>query len=371
MRLDEIGDVVMTTPFLRELRRNAPNAWITLIVKPELYNLVELCPHVNQVLTFSWQGQAVLEPLQRHWRALNLARQLTRKRRFDLAIIPRWDVDWYHSTFLVYASGARERVAYSEKVNAKKEAFNREFDKLLTRVLVDRSIRHEVQQNLNMIRALGGEVGCDEIELWLARDDERFADELLEKHGVVPGRVLIGIGPGAGAQKREWPVSLYAELGAWAREEFGATLLIIGGTDDQPKGYALQQVLARNCIDITGRTTLRQLGALLRRCTLYVGNDAGPMHLAAAAGIPVVGLFCHPKGGSAASANSPTRFRPWCARSVVVQPPAARPPCVDECVALEAHCILGIRLEDVKGAVFSLMSERHVGEGGVGGGLSV
>jgi len=56
VRLDEIGDVVMTTPFLRELRRRLPDAWITLVVKPAAYNLVELCPYVHEVRTYDWRG---------------------------------------------------------------------------------------------------------------------------------------------------------------------------------------------------------------------------------------------------------------------------------------------------------------------------
>ena len=77
VRLDEIGDVVMTTPFLRELRRNLPDAWITLVVKPQIYDLVELCPYVDEVLTYNWStnGNATQhrQQLRRHGRALRLA----------------------------------------------------------------------------------------------------------------------------------------------------------------------------------------------------------------------------------------------------------------------------------------------------------
>jgi heptosyltransferase-2 len=114
VRLDEIGDVVMTTPFLRELRRNLPDAWITLVVKPAVYNLVERCPYVNEVLVYDWNTKhRLLKPLQRHWRALQLAWKHLWKRRFDLAILPRWDVDSYHGSFVLYFSGAPWRVGYS------------------------------------------------------------------------------------------------------------------------------------------------------------------------------------------------------------------------------------------------------------------
>src|SRR5271157_5620018 len=100
VRLGEIGDTVLTTPFLRELRRNAPGGWITLVVKPEAFNLVELCPYVNEVVTFDWPVSGQAGTLKGHARALALAATRLWKRRFDLALLPRWDVDYYHATYL-------------------------------------------------------------------------------------------------------------------------------------------------------------------------------------------------------------------------------------------------------------------------------
>src|SRR3990172_7058464 len=84
VRLDEIGDVIMTTPFLRELRRLLPDAWITLVVKPAVHNLVERCPYVNEVLTYDWRGSRYVQPLQRRWRALALAYRHFWHRQFDV-----------------------------------------------------------------------------------------------------------------------------------------------------------------------------------------------------------------------------------------------------------------------------------------------
>ena len=96
VRTDEIDDVVMSTPFLRELRRLLPAAWITLLVKPAVYNLVERCPYVHEVLTFDWSGSRYLEPFQRRWRALVLAHRHLWPGQFDMAILPRWDADYYY-----------------------------------------------------------------------------------------------------------------------------------------------------------------------------------------------------------------------------------------------------------------------------------
>jgi heptosyltransferase-2 len=360
VRLDEIGDVVLTTPLLRELRRNMPCAWITLIVKPAAYNFVELCPHVNEVLTFNWQGHGLLEPFQRHWRALTVARRFLRKRHFELAILPRWDIDWYHGTFLAYFSGAMRRIGYSEKVATAKQKFNHGFDSLLTEVFPNNTLINEVQHNLDVVRVLGGEVREDHLDLWLSADDERFADNFLQLHETRSDDLLIALGPGAGSPKRRWPLESYSQIGNWLQNNCQTKIIIIGGPEDGYIGRELQSRLGPTAIDATGKATLRQSAALLKRCALYIGNDAGPMHIAAAARTPVVELSCHPKAGSDGSANSPRRFGPWGTKSVIVQPDDLRAPCVDECGATAPHCILGISVDHVKDVLTELMSCEEV-----------
>lgn len=358
VRLDEIGDVVLTTPFLRELRRNLPDAWITLVVKPAVYNLVELCPYVNEVLTYNWNTNRHLGPLQRHWRALKLAKQRLWRRRFNLAIVPRWDADYYHATFLAYFSGAPWRVGYSENVNDRKQRLNGGFDRLLTRVLNDNTVKHEVEYNLDVIRFLGGRAKEQRLELWLGEEDETFAEQVLKSVGVRDGDLLIAFAPGAGAPKRMWLVYNFTALGAWLKKEYDARIVVVGGPGEEHLGQELQRQLGDRVINVVGKTTLRQTAALLKRCNLFVGNDAGPMHLAAAAGVPVVEISCHPLNGSPLHPNSPKRFGPWGVPYVVLQPEKPLAPCSEACDAAQAHCILGITVEQVKEALMELLSQK-------------
>lgn len=357
VRLDEIGDVVMTTPFLRELRRNLPEAWITLVVKPQVHELVDICPYVNEVLTYNWEVNGRHEALRRHWRAVRLAWCQLRQRRFDLAILPRWDADSYHGTFLLYFSGAARRIGYSEQVNAHKRRANQGFDLLLTHPLKEGDLKHEVQHNLDVIRYLGGQVLDDKLELWLSREDEAFAEQFLGEKRVEPDEMLVGLAPGAGAPKRIWPVDRFGELGLWLQQRYGARLLVVGGPGEEPLGKELERKIGSNVVNAVGRTTLRQTGALLKRCRIFVGNDAGPMHVAAAVGIPVVEVSCHPKSGSPWNANSPLRFGPWRVSHKVLQPQLARHPCLRECIAQHAHCILNVTVEEVKSAITEQLSE--------------
>jgi heptosyltransferase-2 len=357
VRLDEAGDVVLTSPFLRELRRNLPDAWITLIVKPAVYNLVELCPYVDEVLTFDWKVSRYLGPLQRHWRALRLAYRHLWHRRFDLVIVPRWDADYYHASFVAYFSGAPSRVGYSDNVIDHKRRLNGGLDKLFTHVLDNKVLKHEVQHNLEVIRSLGGKVEEDRLEIWLSPDDAHAAVRLLELHGFQPTNLLIAVGVGKRDPKRRWPIERFVELGDWLIRRYEAYILLVGEKAEKPLYDVLQHSLGKRVINTVGQTTLRQACALLKHCHLYIGNDYGPKHMAAAVGVPVIEINGHPVNGSPVSSDSPMRFGPWGVPHIVLQPRAANDSCSAGCIASDAHCILGITVDQVKEAAVSCMSQ--------------
>lgn len=351
VRLDEIGDTVMFSPFLRELRGNLPDAWITLVVKPSVYNLVELCPYVNEVLTYDWNIKEGHRERQLHGRALKLALEHLWRRRFDMAIVPRWDADHYYASFVAYLSGASWRVGYSENIIEHKSQANRGYDGLFTHLLDDRILKHEVERSLDLLRFIGFTVKDDKLELWVSREEEVFAEQILKSGGVRAGGLVVAFAPGAREQKRMWPISNFIELGSWLKKEYDAHILVMGGHGEESLGHEIRQRLGDKVIDLVGKTTLRQAGALMKHCSLFVGNDTGTMHLAAAAGIPVIEISCHPKFGAPSHSNSPIRFGPWRVPSVVLQPESTVSPCSDACSADQPHCINGVAAEQVKEAV--------------------
>jgi heptosyltransferase-2 len=357
--LDEIGDMVLTTPFLRELRRNLPDAWITLLVKPAVYNLVEICPYVDEVLTYEWKAQGWFSQLQRHMLALMLAWKHLWRHRFDLTVLPRWDVDYYHATFVAFFSGAPWRVGYSENVIDHKRLLNDGYDRLLTHVLSDNSLKHEVEHNLNIIRFLGGKIKEDRLELWVSPEDEAFAEHVLSLHGVRDGELLIAFGPGAREPKRVWPLANFVEVGTWLKRKYNARILVVGEQGERALGQELKRQIGEAAIDIVGHATLRQTFALLKRCQLCVNNDGGVMHMASAAGLAVLEISCHPRNGSVFHRNSPSRFGPWGVPHLILQPDTALEPCSEGCSCARAHCILGVDVEQMKEAVVALLCRQN------------
>jgi ADP-heptose:LPS heptosyltransferase len=353
VRLDQIGDLVLTSSFLRELRRNAPKAFIALVVKPATRGLVESCPYVDEVLTFDWSGSI---KLRLHARALALAAKSLWHRHFDLAILPRWGTDSYHAAFVAYFSGALHRVGYSETVDPGKRIVNSGYDCLLTSASYDSQLKHEVERNLDLLSFLGGTVLDSRLEAWYPESDRAYCGAILTARGVRDQELLVAIAPGASKPRKRWPYKNFVEVGRFITDKLGGRVVVVGGQSEAAMGAQIGEELGRSTINLAGRTTLSQTAAVLECCRLTVSNCSGPMHLAAAVGSSVVEISCHPLDGSANSAYSPARFHPWGVPHMVVRPDRMREPCVGWCSAPEAHCVLGVEVNPVKEAVQRLTS---------------
>jgi len=358
VRLDEVGDVILTTPLLRELRRNLPAARITLVVAPHVADLMQLCPYANEVIAYECRTEPLKwQRLWQHLSALKFARQNLWGRRYDLALLPRWDVDQDHAAFVAYFSGAAWRVGYSETVSEPKQRLNRGQDWLLTHPLRDRTHRHEVEYGLEMIRALGGTIQETHLELWVGAEDEAFAECAFRQAGVGTEDTVVALCPAGGTSPlKQWPVSRFIELGGWLQVTHNARLVLAGGPGEEALGEEIERGLDAPVINLIGRTTLRQLAAVLRGCRLYVGNDTGPMHVAAAMGVPAAGLFgssCH------------HRFHPWGEGHRVVANTLPCSPCADEphrdrcvqCIFDHPRCMHELSPERVKEAVTAMLNQ--------------
>ena len=359
VRPDGIGDVVMTTPFLRELRRNLPDAWITLAVRPAVCNLVELCPYMDEVLAYDPGVRGRLRRLHRQWRAFRFAQRHLWRRRFDLAIVPRSDTDNYSAAFVAYFSGARWRVAYSENVAEHKKRENADYDSLFTHTINGNMLKHEVAHNLDVIRFLGGTIEHDRLELWLGADDEAYAEAVIADHGAKRGGLLVAVGPSPGASPlKGWPLGSFIQVARWLCRSLGAHVLLIGAPEERQIGAEIEHAVGPGVINTMGETTLRQSAALIRRCAVFVGNDMGAAHIAAAMGTPVVALF---------GPSCPHRFAPFGEAHTVVWSDPDCGPCslhahqdsCRECVYARPSCMSDISVDHVEEAIGKCLQMRH------------
>jgi len=346
VRLDAIGDVVMTTPLLRELRRSLPDAHITLVVNPILYDLMRNCPYVNEIVWFDCLPPYRWNPLPLFWRAFRTARRHWWQTPIDLAILPRREFDAWAGAFLVFFSGARWRIAYSEHISARKHALNPTFDTLFTRVVGDAlGSFHEVEHNLNILRAIGGRVEEDQTELWVSSASAARVDELLREHRIENGDLILGFCPGASSRLKQWPLEKFSELAAAFVDRYACKIVVVGGPEDAILGADIVASSTRGITNLAGILSLEETAALIKRCELFITNDTGPMHIAAAVGTKVLAIF---------GSSCEHRFGPWKVHEVIATDLACRP-CnrghaldrCERCIYDEPRCLLEVTVQSV------------------------
>jgi ADP-heptose:LPS heptosyltransferase len=353
-RLDRIGDVVLSAAMIRELRRLYPDAHITMVVREETRALAEACPHIDEVAVRT-NGTGLRS-------ALRFCRRHLREREWDLAIVPRWDTDVHFATLMACYIGAARRIAFSEKCSPVKRFLNWRFDRFYTDVLSAGVLKHEAERNLEVVRYLGGRISSTELELWLTPEDSVDAAERWIEFGLTGSDVVVAFGIGAGEKKRVWPLASFAALIDRLCSELGIKAVIVCGPQEHALGRAVQAYVSTP-VHLLAHASLRQSAAFLSRCSLFVGNDSGPLHLAAAAGVAVVQISCHPEGGDPNGDNSPDRFGPFTARGSVARPSQPKYPCRNSCASGLAHCITQVRVDDVEKKVLGLLgsSLAHTG----------
>lgn len=358
VRVDGLGDVVILSGFLRGLRKGFPSARITLVVDEKILSFVELCPWVNEVIGFNEQGSKYKRLLLGSLRAWRFARTRLHARSFDLAVNPRWDIDSRAANFLGYFSMARRHIGFSEAVSVRKAGLNRGTNRFYSHLVAgSTAVVTEQQRNNEVLARLGVAPDAEPPELWLSEEDCRWAGSALQEHGVKSADYLVCFGVGGVEPKRLWPIDRFGEIADWLLHQMEARILIIGDSRDQKAAEPLVKQFGNRVVNLAGVCSLRKSAALLRHCHLFVGNDSGPMHMATAAGVPVVEISCHPVTGEAGHVNSPVRYPPLGVISRVVQPRMAETPCVSGCGASSPHCILDIQASDVRQAITEVLTQ--------------
>jgi len=282
VKLRYVGDVLLATPVLTRLREGFPKAHLAMLVNPGTDGVVRGHPALDDVLVVE-RGN-----LARQWRfALEL-----RRRRFDL-VIDLTDSD--RSAVLSRLSGAPLRLGYNSE--------DRWRGRLYSKVVeADRFGMHQVRYHLKAAEALGLAGPPPPPVLALAPEALPAAERLLKEAAIHPLRPLVCLHPGARWWFKSWPSERFGALADLIQTETPAQALFLGGEQERPKEARIAWAMKTPFRSLIGRTGLQELGAVLARAALMVSNDNGPMHMAAALGVPVIGLF---------GPSDPVVWGPW------------------------------------------------------------
>jgi len=359
VRLDEIGDWVLTTPLLRELRRALPDAHIAQVVKPMVHDLAGACRFVDETFVLDWGVKnRALRALVCQQRTLDLCRRALWRRRWDLALVPRWDTDIYHAVMVAYLSRARWRVGFSERVNAGKARANRGADALLTHPIDDRVLRHERERALLPLQVLGIEPASTATTLDVPPELRAAAETRLAADGA-PGQVRVVVAPGAGRPKREWPPERFAAVLDRLASHHPVHAVRVGGPGDASASEAIAARFGGPTTDVTGRASLSETTGYIGAADLLLGNDSAPMHMAGALDVPAIVVSCHEEDGDPNGPNAPERFGPVGPGARCLRPARSRPPCAAGCQAPDPHCILDVTVDAVVAAAEASLRERE------------
>ena len=356
VRLDEIGDMVLMSPFLRELRRNCHHAHITLVVSPVVYNLVEYCPYVDHVVCAPGRGRWAF--YRNIWGMRAFISVLAGDKEIDLAIVPRFDSDSrYGAGLIAFLTGAKRRVGYGAGVLPNKSVSDKAFDGLYTDTMQVQSliVRHEVERNLDILHFAIGEaaVPTKNLELWTNEQDCANADRILRE--CVNDGKRIAVLLSAGRRNKEWPVASYVSVIQSLKRQMEIQVVLLGAgapADSYGREFCASIPDALNAI---GRTTLRESIEVLRRCDCYLGGDTGLMHMAAALGLPGVVLFASNMECSPEGMDTPERFGPWNSKMTVLRPENVERRSESRGM-VQSPYIRGIDIEDVKSGLFACLT---------------
>jgi heptosyltransferase-2 len=213
---------------------------------------------------------------------------------------------------------------------------------------------HQSEYYRELTRALGMENGDELPRLEATPRSIARAADLLEREGVRDATTVVGIAPGAAyGHAKRWPPRRMADLIVRLARERAMTAVLVGAAGDRPAGREIESVLPAEIrvVNLIGRTDLRVLVGLLPRCAAFVSNDSGAMHLAAAAGVPVVAIF----GPTDERVTAPRGSRGK--HEVLVHPVFCRPCMLREC-PIDHRCMKGIGVDAVLAAVARVAEPR-------------
>ncbi|MCK6499851.1 MAG: lipopolysaccharide heptosyltransferase II [Nitrospira sp.] len=324
-----LGDAVMCEPALSQVRTLFPLAEITLLVKPAIAELLAQHPAVTKTLVYDDKGRHT--GLGGKW---TLAGTL-RRHRFDLAILFQ---NAFEAALITLLAGIPRRFGYGTDGRSL----------LLTdpvAVPPRTSGRHQVEYYWDLLKPLGGTGIAPAPRLFVTAEEALAIARRLAEAGIGPADLVIGVNPGSTyGQAKRWLPERYAAVvnrllqDVQGQENARVGVVILGAKGEEQLGQSIAEQIKTRTVVCSGQTSVRELLALVKRCQLFLTNDTGPMHVAAAFKVPLVAVF------------GPTDWQttsPFGVEAQLVRQPVSCAPCLLRECPIDHRCMTGVTVEQV------------------------
>lgn len=322
IKLDHIGDVILATPSITNIKKHFKNAEIDILVNPLCKDLVSTNPYIDNVIGYD-------SLLFKRGEGYNLFRNASTifrlfKERYDVIIDLRGS---FGTLILALFKGAEFRADFG--TNSIK---NR-------KVLLK---KHKLERNLEIIRGLGVKTISKTPSINLTKKDGAFADRFFRKNDIKKKDLTIVINPGAAWTPRMWPKENYALLIDRLVKELGAKIILAGSNDEISLAEWIKEKIDSDIYIATGKTSLRELSALIKGSNLHIGNDSAAIHLAAAVGTPLIALF---------GPENPEKFGPMTDKKIILRKKVGCSPCGQYYCSRKPNCMELIKVDEVFNSV--------------------
>jgi ADP-heptose:LPS heptosyltransferase len=343
-RIGNIGDILVTLPALNAIRKRFPDAHITLLTSPGKKG----APGAEQILPLGkWFDELFVyfsSDVQSWNGRLQLLRRL-REGKFDLFIqLPNQQSrlrDEVRNMTFARLAGCRYAVGFEVSQRA---LFLRE------------QALHvpQIRESLRIYRSVASQLLLDSYEdvvLPISDAPRRQVADLLLMAGVPENESFVVIHAGAKRHTNQWPLERYARVADEIIRRWGTRVVLTGSAAELPAVERVAELMREKPM-VFCQLDLPQMAALLKRCSLYVGNDTGPMHIAASVGTPTVSVF--------SARDFPERWRPCGHGHIVLRRDVPCSPCFKEICDRDLVCLKAIEAKDVLAAVESQLSRQDL-----------
>lgn len=333
IRLDRLGDVILSTPVLSALRAHFPHAFIGMLVRPACRDVVEGHPDVHEVMLYDKEGthHSVLATIR-------FARRL-RRFEFDTALVLH---PTNRSHWIPWLAGIPTRLGY-----------NRKCGWLLTHRIPHRKhegTQHEAMYALELLELFGVQPTLSDPVVPVTARAVAHVEGLLRNCSVEPTEPLVALHPSASCVSKRWMPERFGQVADRLIREQGVRACFVAGREDAR--FAKQAIAAMRepAIDFSGKLTVGELAALLKRARVLISNDSGPVHVAAGVGTPVVDLFGRNQRGL-----SPLRWGPLGQRHVILHKEVGCVTCLAHNCDIDFLCLTTLSVEEVYQAAVSIL----------------